>query len=228
MKYTEFTKALKHQDWAAFAGVHFIIPPSLCEDISYVQTPFYHTLDVQTICRSPKYGLEKFGKRQELYNCLDKLEEHVRLIPSSMEMHCHARKTPVIHTLDRIAKDITSTARPTTYLHLHPCRTLASYRDDHVIKRTHSAGFRHVILPGGSAPIEDTGTEFSDEASWFIQQVIPLLKQFECRVGICLQDPEKKVIFRKWTGRDSTVGPDEGTVWQYGDVGSLIDIGTLQ
>jgi hypothetical protein len=110
MKYTEFIKALKHQDWAAFASVHFIIPPSLCEDILYIQTPFYHTLDIQTICRPPKYGLEKFEKCQEMYNHLDQLEEHVRLIPSSTEMHCHACKTLLIHTLDQIAEDIMSTA----------------------------------------------------------------------------------------------------------------------
>jgi ABC-type uncharacterized transport system permease subunit len=45
------------------------------------------------------------------------------------------------------------------------------------------------------------GIKFSDEARWFIQEMVPLLKQFECQVGICLQDPEEKVIFQKCTSK---------------------------
>jgi len=87
MKYSEFIRNLNHQDWTTFSGVHFIIPPSLIEDIMYVQTPFYHTFtSVQTIHRSPTYGLQDLKKRQGFYNNLLKLEENVKLIPSLTEM----------------------------------------------------------------------------------------------------------------------------------------------
>ena len=33
MKYKDFLDALKCEEWIAFSGVHFIIPPSLCENI---------------------------------------------------------------------------------------------------------------------------------------------------------------------------------------------------
>jgi hypothetical protein len=236
MKYSEFISTLKQQDWSAFSGVHFIIPPSLCEDISYVQTPFYHTFtSVQTIRRSIKYGFPDFDKRKGSYNNLLKLEENVKLIPSSNEMRHHARKIPLIDTLDRIAKDITSTARPTSYFHMPNNRTLDSYRGgEYVFKRTHSAGFRHVIIPKGN-PVDteldsednksviDSDFDVQDEPRWFIQDMVPMLKRLECRVGICLQRPEKKVIFRKWTSKSTTGGN-----WDCCDVGALIDISTLE
>ena len=234
MRYSDFHKALKDQDWTIFSGVHFIIPPSLCEDIAYVQTPFYHIFSVQNSHRSPYYRLEDFNKRQEFYNSLLKLEENVKLIPSSMEMRYHARKIPLIHTLDQIAKEITFTTWPTSSFHIPRNRTLSSYRGgDYVFKRTHSAASQHVIIPNGNSSDEDndavidTKFDFEDEPRWFIQEKVPLLKQFECRVGICLQRPEK-VIFRKWTSRNSEVGPDGESIWQLEDVGALIDINTLQ
>ena len=108
MKYSEFISTLNRQDWTAFSGVHFIIPPSLCEEITYVQTPFYHTFtSVQTICRSSTYGFQDFKKRQAFYSNLLKLEENIKLIPSSMEMHNHTHKIPLLHTLDCIANNIT-------------------------------------------------------------------------------------------------------------------------
>ena len=248
MKYSEFVSNLNHQNWAAFSGVHFIIPPSLCEDIPYVHTPFYHTFTgVQTIRRSSKYGFQDFKKRQGFYNNLLKLEENVKLIPSSMEMRNHARKIPLVDTLDRIAKDITSTARPTSYFHIPRNRTIGSYkRGDYVFKRTHSAGFRHVIIPEGSPSgldnvvvnttpdsednnsVIDSEFDFEDEPSWFIQDMVPLLKRLEFRVGICLQHPEKKVIFRKWTSKSTGVNPDGGHQVDFDDVGALIDISTLE
>jgi hypothetical protein len=237
MQYSKFISALKREDWAIFRGVHFIIPPSLCEDISYVQTPFYHTFtSAQTICRSSKYGLQDIDKRQRIYHLLLKLEENVKLIPSSTEMRHHARKIPLVDTLDRIAKHITLTARPTSHFHVLSHRTLSSYRGgDYVFKRSHSAGFRHVVIPEGNPldvddnAVVDPNFDFGDEPRWFIQDMVPLLKQFECRVGICLQRPEEKVIFRKWTGKSTAGDPDgHGIIWDYNDVDALIDISTLQ
>jgi hypothetical protein len=235
MKYSEFISTLNRQDWTAFSGVHFIIPPSLCEEITYVQTPFYHTFtSVQTIRRSSTYGFQDFKKRQAFYNNLLKLEENIKLIPSSTEMRNHARKIPLLHTLDRIANDITLTARPSSYFHIPPNRTISSYkRGDHVFKRTHSAAFRHVIIPDGSPSgvdddsVLDLKFDFEDEPRWFIQDVVPSLKRIECRVGICLQRPDKKVIFRKWTSKSAGFGPEDGLVMDCNDVDALIDIGTL-
>jgi hypothetical protein len=236
MKYSVFITALKCEKWATFSGVHFIIPPSLCEDISYVQTPFYHTFtSAQTICRSSKYGLQDINRRQDIYYLLLKLEENVKLIPSSMEMRHHARKIPLVDTLDRIAKHITLTARPTSHFYIPIHRTLSSYRGgDCVFKRSHSAGFRHVIIPEGNTSdvddnaVVDPNFDFGDEPRWFIQDMVPLLKWFECRVGICLQRPENKVIFQKWTSKNTAADPDDGAIWDYDDVGALIDISTLQ
>ena len=209
-------------------GVHFIIPPSLCEDISYVQTPIYHTFSIQIIHRSPKYLLTSVNERQEFYNNLLKLEEHVKLIPSSMEMRHHARKIPGIILLDQIAQDITKTARPTSYFHIKPGRTLASYQGDkYVFKRSHSAGSQHVKMPKAnmdlSATIDERFNE-KDEPRWFIQEKVPLLEKFECRVSICLKHPENKVLFRKWTRHD----PKNRDMWNVDEIGSLIDISTLQ
>ena len=65
-------------------------------------------------------------------------------------MRNHARKIPLLHPLDRIAKDITLTARPTSYFQIPSNRTISSYkRGDYVLKRTHSAAFQHVIIPNG-------------------------------------------------------------------------------
>lgn len=235
MQYSKFKNALKCENWSDFKGVHFIIPPALCEDISYVQIPLHHIFSAQTIRRSPKYGLEDIKKRQEFYTSLTTLEEHVKLIPSSAEMRRHARKSPLIHTLDHIAKEITFTARPATLSHIPSHRTLSSYRaGDHVFKRSHSAGFRHVVIPEGNPSDEDNngiidpGFDFRDEPRWFIQDMVPLLKKFECRVGICLQEQEEKVIFRKWTSRKPAVDSEDGMDWQSVDVGALIDISTLQ
>ena len=91
MRYSKFISALNCQNWTAFSGVHFMIPPSLCEQVTYVQTPFYHTFThVQTICRSSRYGFQDFKKSQGFYNNLLKLEENIKLTPSSTEMHNHA------------------------------------------------------------------------------------------------------------------------------------------
>ena len=248
MRYSEFISALNRQNWAAFSGVHFMIPPSLCEQVTYVQTPFYHTFTrVQTICRSSKYGFQDLKKRQGFYNNLLKLEENIKLIPSSMEMRNHACKIPLVHTLDRIAKDITFTARPTSHFHIPSNRTLSSYKaGDYVFKRTHSAGFQHVIIPTGSpsgvdnnmvvdtAPdsddnnsVIDINFDFEDEPRWFIQDMVPSLKRIECRVGICLQHPEEKVVFRKWTSKSTGFGPEDGVIMDCNEVGALIDISRL-
>ena len=246
MKYSEFCRHILCQDWTPFKDIHFIIPPSLCEDISYVQTPFYHTFtSVQTIRRDPVYGLKDFKKRQQFYTNLLVLERHVKLIPSSTEMRNHAHKIPLVDTLDRIAKYITLTARPTSLFHIPPTRTIDSYKGgDYVFKRTHSAGFRHVIIPERKPSDEDNHTkdnhtesedsnspidpkyDSKDEARWFLQETVPLLKRFECRVGICLKCPEK-VIFRKWTNRN-TADKSSGTTWDCIDVDALIDISTLE
>ncbi len=248
MKYSEFISTLNRQDWTAFSGVHFIIPPSLCEELPYVQTPFYHTFtSVQTIRRSSTYGFRDFKKRQGFYNNLLKLEENVKLIPSSTEMRNHARKIPVLHTLDRIAKDITLTARPASYFHIPRNRTISSYkRGDHVFKRSHSAGFRHVIIPKGNPSgvdnnvvvdteldsednnsVIDLKFDFEDEPRWFIQDTVPSLKRIECRVGICLRRPEKKILFRKWTSKSAGFGPEDGLVLDCHEIDALIDISTL-
>src|SRR5258706_1377761 len=249
MKYSEFIRNLNHQDWTAFSGVHFIIPPSLIEDITYVQTPFYHTFtSVQTIRRSSTYGFQDFQKRQGFYNNLLKLEENVKLIPSLMEMQNHACKIPILDTLDRIAKDITLTAQPTSYFHIPRNCTIGSYRrGNHVFKQTHSTGCQHVIIPDGNPlgvdnnAVVDTKPNFEDNNSvidpkfdledkprWFIQDTVPLLKLLECQVGICLQHPEKKVIFQKWTSKNTAGSPDGGCMWDYGNVGALINISTLE
>ena len=237
MKYSEFISTLNRQDWTAFSGVHFMIPPSLCEQVTYVQTPFYHTFTrVQTICRSSKYGFQDFKKRQGFYNNLLKLEENIKLIPSSTEMRNHARKIPLLETLDRIAKDITLTARPTSYYHIPSNRTISSYKKgDYVFKRSHSAAFQHVVIPNGSPSLDsddnnsviDLNFDVADEPRWFIQDMVHSLMRIECRVGICLQRPEKKVIFRKWTSKSAGFGPEDGSVMDCNEVGALIDISRL-
>ena len=229
MKYSTFVTALKEKNWPVFHGVHFIIPPALCEDISYVQTPFYHTFCVQIIHRSSKYGLQDITKHQMFYHNLMTLEQHVRLIPSSMEICHHTRKTPLVRVLDHISSQITSTTRPSTHLHIPRFCTIRSLRKDHVFKQSHSAGFQHVIVPKGNAAGNEIDPDFNilDKARWFLQEEVPLLKKFECRVGICLQRQEK-VIFRKWTDFDSRCNPAVETVWNWEEVGALINISTLR
>jgi hypothetical protein len=155
-----------------------------------------------------------------------------------MEMRHHARKIPIVGLLDYLAKAVTGTARPRSYFRLPPHRDISSYQGgDYVFKRSHSAGFEHVRIPerdgGGSVEkdnngVVDEGFDFEDEMRWFIQDHVPLLKGFECRVGVCLQRPEKKVIFRKWTSRNVSATPNGGMYWDCDDVGDLVDISTLQ
>jgi len=157
----------------------------------------YHTLGIQTICRPRKYGLEKIKMCQDVYNNLLMLEEHIMLIPSLMEMCSHTCKIPLICILDHIAKAIMFTAWPATHLGFHPNCTPSSYLPDHVFKQTHSRGPPHVILPGGYALGEDNNAEVDarfeplNELRWFLQEMVPLLKWFECWVSIYLGDPEK-------------------------------------
>ena len=148
-----------------------------------------------------------------------------------MEMREHARKIPLIETLDYIAKHITHTARPISLFQLPGDRTLSDYlKGGHVLKRSHSAGNQHVIVPKGNdggSPRKQDGVsldptfDLKDEARWFLQEKVPFLEVFECRVGICLQRPKNEVIFRKWTGRS-------GDGWICVNVGALIDISKLQ
>jgi len=155
----------------------------------------------------------------KVYNNLLVLEVHIMLIPSLMEMHNYTCKIPLVCMLDHITKTITCTTWPATHLHVHHNCTLSSYLPGHVCKWTHSAGFLHVIVPGGNAPGEDNNVEVDtrfkplNEARWFLQEMVPLIKWFECWVGICLQDPEKKIIFQKWTSREPTGHSNKDIIW---------------
>ena len=112
----------------------------------------------------------------------------------------HAHKIPLLDMLDCITKDITSTTQPTSYFHIPHNHTIGSYkRGNHVFKQTHSTGFQHVIVPTGNPSgvdnnvvvdtkldsednnsVIDLEFDFEDKARWFIQDMVPLLKQLEC------------------------------------------------